>query len=171
MVSTRPLISKSSSLLKNPLVTVSKTPITIGIIVIFRFHSFFQFPSKVKVLTLLFTFFQFYSVVSWDSKVSSFATSLFLLLIFISSGLLAEIRWSVSYVKVLFFCCCYYYYSFGVFHISLSWWFFTGVWVTASLLKSPGLFPVLCPCSIMLSVGLSPLVRQLPSLPGLLIIL
>ena len=26
-----------------------------------------------------------------------------------------------------------------VFHISVSWWFFTGVWVTASLLKSPGL--------------------------------
>ena len=28
-------------------------------------------------------------------------------------------------------------YSFRVFHISVSWWFFTGVWVTASLLKSP----------------------------------
>ena len=30
-------------------------------------------------------------------------------------------------------------YSFRVFHISVSWWFFTGVWVTASLLKCPGL--------------------------------
>ena len=30
-------------------------------------------------------------------------------------------------------------YSFRVFHISVSWWFLTGVWVTASLLKSPGL--------------------------------
>ena len=30
-------------------------------------------------------------------------------------------------------------YSFRVFHISVSWWSFTGVWVTASLLKSPGL--------------------------------
>ena len=29
--------------------------------------------------------------------------------------------------------------SFRVFHISVSWWFFNGVWVTASLLKSPGL--------------------------------
>ena len=38
-------------------------------------------------------------------------------------------------------------YSFRVFHISISWWFFTGVWVTASLLKSPGLF------SAMLSFG------------------
>ena len=26
-----------------------------------------------------------------------------------------------------------------LFHISVSWWFFTGVWGTASLLKSPGL--------------------------------
>ena len=30
-------------------------------------------------------------------------------------------------------------YSFRVFHISVNWWFYTGVWVTASLLKSPGL--------------------------------
>ena len=33
-------------------------------------------------------------------------------------------------------------YPFRVFHISVSWWFFAGVWVTASLLKSPGLFSV-----------------------------
>ena len=42
MVSTRPLISKSSSLFNNPLVTVPKAPITIGIIVTFKFHSFFN---------------------------------------------------------------------------------------------------------------------------------
>ena len=30
------------------------------------FHSFVQFPSKVKVLTPLFAFFQFYSVVCCD---------------------------------------------------------------------------------------------------------
>ena len=39
--------------------------------------SFFQFPSKVEVLILLFNFFQFYSVVSRDSKVDNFASSLF----------------------------------------------------------------------------------------------
>ena len=49
------------------------------------------------------------------------------------------------------------------FHISVSRWFFTGVLVTASLLKSPGLFLVFWPSSIMLSFGWSPLVRQLPS--------
>ena len=91
MFSTRPPTSKSSSPFSNPLVTVLKAPITIGIIATFMFHSFFQFPSKVEVLISLFTFFQFYSVVSRDSKVHSFASSLFLLII-IRSDLLADIR-------------------------------------------------------------------------------
>ena len=47
-------------------------------------------------------------------------------------------------------------YTFRVF--SISWWFFTGVWVTASLLKSPGLFSVFWPSSIVLSFGWSPLI-------------
>ena len=71
---------------------------TIGIIVTCMFYSFFQFPSKVEVLILLFTFFQFYSVVSRDSKVDNLASSLFLLII-IRSGFLAEIRWSVCMSK------------------------------------------------------------------------
>ena len=37
-----------------------------------------------------------------------------------------------------------------VFHISVSWWFFTGVLVTAHLLKYPGLFSVFWPTLIML---------------------
>ena len=61
--------SKSYSPFNNPLVTIPKAPITIGIIVTFMFHSFFQFPSKADVLILLFTFSQFYSVVSRDSQV------------------------------------------------------------------------------------------------------
>ena len=40
-----------------------------------------------------------------------------------------------------------------VFHISISWWFFTGVWVTASLLKSPGLVSGSWPSLAMLSFG------------------
>ena len=93
MVSTRPPTSKSSSLFSNPLVTVPKAPITISIIVTCMFHSFFQFPCKVEVLIFLFSFFQFYSVVSRDSKVNNFASSLFFfLLIIIRSGLLAQIR-------------------------------------------------------------------------------
>ena len=56
MVSTRPPTSKSSSPFSNPFVTVPKAPITIGIIVTFMFHSFFQFSSKVEILILLFIF-------------------------------------------------------------------------------------------------------------------
>ena len=61
-------------------------------------------------------------------------------------------------------------YSFRVFHISVTWWFFTGVWVTLSLLKSPGLLSGFWPFSAMLLFGYSRPVRQLPSPPGLLII-
>ena len=63
MVSARPPTSKFSSPFSNPLVSVPKSLITIGIIVTFVFHSFFLFPCKVEVLIILFTFFQFYSVV------------------------------------------------------------------------------------------------------------
>ena len=76
MISIRPPTSKSFSTFNNPLVTVPKVPITIGIIVTFMFHSFFQFSSKVDVFILL-IFFQFFSVVSRDSKVDNFANSLF----------------------------------------------------------------------------------------------
>ena len=65
--------------LVNLLVTVAKAPITIGIIVTSIFHSFFQFPSKVEVYFLPCKFFQFYSVVSRNSKVDNFASSLFFL--------------------------------------------------------------------------------------------
>ena len=40
-------------------------------------------------------------------------------------------------------------YSLRIFHISVNWWYFFGVWVTASLLKSPGLFSIFWPPSIM----------------------
>ena len=62
MVSTCPPTSKASSPFNNPSVTVPIAPITIGMIVTFMFHSFFE-------VFILFTFNQFYSVVSWDSKV------------------------------------------------------------------------------------------------------
>ena len=91
MVSTCPLISKSSSHFNNPLVTVPRAPNTTGIIVTFMFHSYFHFPSKVQVL--LFTFFQFYFVVSRTAK-STILQVLFCLLIIIRSGRLAEIMWS-----------------------------------------------------------------------------
>ena len=98
MVSTIPPTSKSSNPFSNPSVTVSNAPITIGIIVTCMFHIFFSSLSKVEVLILLFTFFQFYSVVSQDRKVDYFASSPFLLII-IKSGLLVGIRWFVCMWK------------------------------------------------------------------------
>ena len=84
VVSNRPLIS---SLCINPLVSVAIAPIAIGIIVTYV-PQFFQFPSKIKVLILLFAFFQFYSVVIRYSKVQNLASSLF----FQMSDRLARIR-------------------------------------------------------------------------------
>ena len=64
----------------------------------FHVPHFFKFPSKVVVLTFIFVFFQFYSVVSWCSKVCISASFLFLLTI-IRSGRLAKIKWSVCISK------------------------------------------------------------------------
>ena len=83
IVPTRPPTTNSSSPFNNALVTMPNALITIGIIgmiVTFMFHSFFNSHSKLKVLILLFTFFQFYSVISRDSKVYNFPSSLFLLI-------------------------------------------------------------------------------------------
>ena len=74
---------KSPSPFKNPLLTVPKAPIRIGIIV--------TLISKFEVLILFFIFFKFYFMVNRDSKVYNFASS-FLLLIIIRSGPRAEIR-------------------------------------------------------------------------------
>ena len=73
IVSSRPLISKSSSHYTIPLVTVPRASITNGINVTFMFQSFFQFSGQV----FLFAFFQFYYVVSRNSKVHNSASSLF----------------------------------------------------------------------------------------------
>ena len=62
-------------------------------------------------------------------------------------------------------------YSFRVFHISVNWWIFAGVWVTASLLKPPGLVSGFWPFLTMLPFRWFLPVRQLPSPPSLLIIL
>ena len=64
MVSTRPPTSKSFSPFNNPLVTVPKAPITIGIIVTFMFHSFFN--SLVRSMYLSF-FSHSFSFTQWSA--------------------------------------------------------------------------------------------------------
>ena len=59
-VSTRPLISNSSSPFINPLVTVPWAPFRVGINVTFIFHSF-PFPNTVELLILLLTSFTIWS--------------------------------------------------------------------------------------------------------------
>ena len=56
------------------------------------------------------------------------------------------------------------------FHISATWWSFTRVWTTASLLKSPGVFLVFWSISIMQLFGQSLLVLLFPSPPVPLLI-
>ena len=148
-VSTCPLTSKSSSPFNNPLVTVPNAPITIGIIVTFMFHNLFNSLAKSRYLSF---FKNSFSFILWSAGTakSTILQVLFFLLIIIRSGILNFVfhfHWFDAQIFVIII------YSFSVFLISVSWWFFIGVWVTASLLKSPGLVSGFWPFSAMLSFG------------------
>ena len=98
MVSIRPLTSKPSSPFNNPLVTVPKAPITIGIIVTWTFHIFFNSLAKSRYLSF---FSHSFSFILWSAGTAKsiilqiLLLLLLLLLIIIKSGLLAEIKWSI----------------------------------------------------------------------------
>ena len=64
MVSTWSPTSKSSRPFNNPLVTVPKAPITIGIIVTFMFHSFFNSLARSRYL---FLFSHSFSFILWSA--------------------------------------------------------------------------------------------------------
>ena len=64
MVSTWPPTSKSSRPFNKPLVTVPKAPITIGIIVTFIFHSFFNYLARSTYLSL---FSHSFSFILWSA--------------------------------------------------------------------------------------------------------
>ena len=98
MISTCLPTSKSSSPFSNPIVTVPKEPITIGIIVTCMFHSFFNSLAKSRYLS----FFSYsFSFILWlaGTEKPTFLQVFFFLLIIIRSGLQAEIRWSVCMSK------------------------------------------------------------------------
>ena len=106
--STHPPTSKSSSPFSNSLVTVPNAPITIGIIVTFIFHSFFNSLASSRYLSF---FSHSFSFILWSAGTAKSTIlqvlSLFffffffflLLLIIIKSGLLAEIKWFVCMSK------------------------------------------------------------------------
>ena len=98
MVSTCPPASKSSSLFYSPLVTVPKAPITIGIIVTFMFHSFFN-STEGRGTYHSFYFFSVLYCRQPGQQSPQFCKFSFFLLIIIKSGLLADIRWSVCMSK------------------------------------------------------------------------
>ena len=85
MVSTCPPTSNSSSLFNILLVTVPKAPITIGIIVTFMFHSFFNSLAKSRYL---FFFSHFFSFILWSAGTSKSTILQFLSLFFFFCWLL-----------------------------------------------------------------------------------
>ena len=97
IVSTRPPTSKFSRPFNNPLVTVPNEPITIGTIVTFMFHSFFNSLARSRYLFFSSISFRFILWSAGTAK-STILQILFLLLV-MWSGLLAGIRWSVCMLK------------------------------------------------------------------------
>ena len=100
MVSSHPPTYKSSSPFNNPLVSIRKAPITIGIIVTFMFHSFFIFLARSRYLSFFSHSFSFILWSAGEAK-STILQILFFLLIIIRSGLLARIMWAVCMSKLL----------------------------------------------------------------------
>ena len=91
IISTRPPTSKSSRPFNNPLVIVPNAPITIGTIVTFMFHSFFNSLARSRYLSFFAHSFRFILWSAGTAK-STILQILFFLLIIIRSGLLAGIR-------------------------------------------------------------------------------
>ena len=90
--------SKSSKPFHNPLVTVLKAPLTIGIIVTFTFHCFSNSLARSRYLSLPSHSFSFILWSAGTAK-STILQIYYFLLIIIRSGLLAEFRWSVYITK------------------------------------------------------------------------
>ena len=90
--------------------TVQRATTTIGITVTFMIHIFFSYLARS---VYLFTFFHFYSVICWKSKIHELT----------------------SYYN-------YYYHYYYYFTHCVSWRSFTEIWETVGLFGSPGLFLV-----------------------------
>ena len=96
IVSTRPPISMSSRPFNNPLIIVPNAPFTIGSIVTFMFHSFFNSLARSRYLSFFSVSFR---IIQWSAETAKstilqifFFLFFFFLLIIMRSGLLAEIK-------------------------------------------------------------------------------
>ena len=98
IVSTRPPTPKSSRPFNNPLVIVRNAPITIGTIVTYMFHSFFNSLARSRYLSFFLLSIRFILWSAGTAK-STILQILFLLLIIMRSDLLAGIRWTVWMLK------------------------------------------------------------------------
>ena len=76
-ISVPPLISKSLNPLTKPLEIIPSKSVTIGITVIFMFHSYFSSLTRSRYLSLFIAFFDFHLVVGGDCKVHYLAGSFF----------------------------------------------------------------------------------------------
>ena len=99
IVSTRQPTSKSSRQFDNPLVNAPKAPITIGTIVTFMFHSFFNSLARSRYLSFFHFPLDLFCGPSGQQSLQFYKFSFFVLLIIMRSGLLAGIRWSVCMLK------------------------------------------------------------------------
>ena len=92
IVSTRPPTSKSSRPFNNPLVIVPNAPITIGTIVTFMFHSFFNSLTRSNYLSFFSHSFRFILLSARTAKSTILQILFFVFwLIIIRSGLLVGI--------------------------------------------------------------------------------
>ena len=100
IVSTRPPTFMSSRPFNNPLVIVPNAPITIGTIVTFMFHSFFNSLARSMNLSFFSLSFRFILWSAGTAKTTILQVLFFFfLLIIMRSGLLAGIRWSICILK------------------------------------------------------------------------
>ena len=149
MVSTRLLISKSSSPFTYPLMTIPRAPVTIGITVTFMFRSFFNSLARSRYLSFFSLSINF---TLWSVATAKFPIMQvpFFFLFIIRSCRLVEYYYYYYYY--------HYYYSLRFLHINVGSWAFTLVWVTTSPLRRPEILWVFKPIlSMLLSRGLDPL--------------
>ena len=114
IVSTRPPTSKSSRPFNNPLVIVPNAPITIGTIVTFMFHSFFNSLERSRYLSFFSLSFRF---ILWSTGTTK--STIFQILLIVDYYEVWSSGWDLVirlYIKVHYY---YYYYHY------LLWSFFT----------------------------------------------